>query len=475
MTDIRIRRLKKRYRLASRSQGTSRLDHVLREVIDSDILEAALERGGIRRTDEICIRRVSAKARLNEDESNNRLATAWSVSLADAIVDALNDASSNVVVYGSLHSGLCDMAVSALRGDFSRSWAWKQLGVWRGDDVVKPHAAATEVILALIQAPIAAPAVVREIARSGMLTRLLDVAPALWQRLVVQVLLARGIDRSPQHFQDDAAHLDEARGLAEYVVERSSIARELQGIVDDPATASAIAILAVLDADPGAVVRSRSAFSRAERTIAERLSRQSNARNAGARAGIEAGNRRTELADVQHRAENNSSSSIAARDGAPSDFGGLLFLLNLLRDFDFTSVMLELPGRSLQWMLYQIALLLLPQAAGDAALLAFAGLAPSQALLDELPASQDEAATLQQCCALIVVKLRSALNVDERDTDAEIVTRIASRRAEIIADPAWIEVHFKLSDVSTEVRRAGLDLDPGWLPWLGAVVRFIYG
>jgi hypothetical protein len=25
-----------------------------------------------------------------------------------------------------------------------------------------------------------------------------------------------------------------------------------------------------------------------------------------------------------------------------------------------------------------------------------------------------------------------------------------------------------------EVRRAGLDLDPGWIPWLGAVVRFVY-
>ncbi len=25
-----------------------------------------------------------------------------------------------------------------------------------------------------------------------------------------------------------------------------------------------------------------------------------------------------------------------------------------------------------------------------------------------------------------------------------------------------------------ETRRAALDLDPGWLPWLGCIVRFVY-
>ena len=31
----------------------------------------------------------------------------------------------------------------------------------------------------------------------------------------------------------------------------------------------------------------------------------------------------------------------------------------------------------------------------------------------------------------------------------------------------------RLDEISVELRRAGLDLDPGWLPWLGAVVRFV--
>jgi hypothetical protein len=51
---------------------------------------------------------------------------------------------------------------------------------------------------------------------------------------------------------------------------------------------------------------------------------------------------------------------------------------------------------------------------------------------------------------------------------------LLARRAELRIDPGWIEARFDLDDVSIDVRRAGLDLDPGYLPWLGAVVRFTY-
>jgi len=31
-----------------------------------------------------------------------------------------------------------------------------------------------------------------------------------------------------------------------------------------------------------------------------------------------------------------------------------------------------------------------------------------------------------------------------------------------------------LNDVDTQIRRAGLDLDPGFVPWLGKVVKIRY-
>ncbi len=42
------------------------------------------------------------------------------------------------------------------------------------------------------------------------------------------------------------------------------------------------------------------------------------------------------------------------------------------------------------------------------------------------------------------------------------------------ADRSHLEVHCRMADVRLAVRRAGLDVDPGWLPWLGRVVRFHY-
>jgi hypothetical protein len=35
-------------------------------------------------------------------------------------------------------------------------------------------------------------------------------------------------------------------------------------------------------------------------------------------------------------------------------------------------------------------------------------------------------------------------------------------------------VFFDLAAADVRVRRSGLDIDPGWVPWLGRVVRFHY-
>ncbi|MEU9372832.1 hypothetical protein AB0D94_03510 [Streptomyces sp. NPDC048255] len=55
-----------------------------------------------------------------------------------------------------------------------------------------------------------------------------------------------------------------------------------------------------------------------------------------------------------------------------------------------------------------------------------------------------------------------------------VVAALARRGGRIVAEPGWIEVRLAVADVDVAVRRAGLDLDPGWVPWLGAVVRYVY-
>jgi hypothetical protein len=47
--------------------------------------------------------------------------------------------------------------------------------------------------------------------------------------------------------------------------------------------------------------------------------------------------------------------------------------------------------------------------------------------------------------------------------------------ARLRATRTHLDLHFRLASVRVDVRRAGLDVDPGWVPWLGRVVRFHYG
>jgi hypothetical protein len=44
----------------------------------------------------------------------------------------------------------------------------------------------------------------------------------------------------------------------------------------------------------------------------------------------------------------------------------------------------------------------------------------------------------------------------------------------IAATPTHIDVHYRLTAARLAVRLAGLDLDPGWVPWLGRVVTLHY-
>ena len=46
------------------------------------------------------------------------------------------------------------------------------------------------------------------------------------------------------------------------------------------------------------------------------------------------------------------------------------------------------------------------------------------------------------------------------------------RRAELAATPTHVDVFFDLAQADMRLRRAGLDLDPGWLPWFGRVVAY---
>jgi len=54
------------------------------------------------------------------------------------------------------------------------------------------------------------------------------------------------------------------------------------------------------------------------------------------------------------------------------------------------------------------------------------------------------------------------------------IAAVCQRHGRLVMEPGWITLHLPLQSVDTAIRRLALDLDPGWLPWLGCVVRIRY-
>ena len=44
----------------------------------------------------------------------------------------------------------------------------------------------------------------------------------------------------------------------------------------------------------------------------------------------------------------------------------------------------------------------------------------------------------------------------------------------LLASPTQLDLCFNLKQIDIRIRRAGLDINPGWLPWFGRIVRFHY-
>ncbi len=159
-----------------------------------------------------------------------------------------------------------------------------------------------------------------------------------------------------------------------------------------------------------------------------------------------------------------------------TDWGGLLLLLNVLEPAGVLDPDAALPpGRTLRWALHRLAQSLVPVSPDDPAALAFAGLAPGSRppSQGEPDASEVEIAAIAHLRARVSAHLHAVLNAGDESRES-VLTRICRQPAEILADPGWIEVRFPLDTLSTQVRQAGLDLNPDWLPWLGAVVRLVY-
>ncbi len=521
------------YRLpAAELDARTRLDALLERVLDA-ALDGALARAGVAPDEEVCVRSVAAGARLRLAATDVALVSDWSTALAEALAAAIGAGEPAAVRYRSRRQALVDAAVATAAGDLRRAWAWRQLGLWPDEDSVDGAEAVARLVNALAAEPRSVVPILVAAARRGALPRLAVLLSAAgWQRLARAALAAAGV---PERLLDDApepAGLGDARhgasatGAAppgEAAVTRarrllasSALATAAAGsgaaVGLAPPSRRALAILAALEVDPGSLTAASSPD--AARALVTALATELDApagprrprdaerppatdsRSALAAAGLEPEPRQPAGAGdapetpgrhpgdawetPERRPGDARETSPGRADGEPGDAGalpevrsrawtqagGLLFLLPFVAELE------PLGTRTLRWTLHRLALALLPELdEADPAALAFAGLGP-----DELPPSDDgEPASDDELDGLRAVADVVAARLAERlEREDGLVAAVCARRAEVVAEPGWIEIRLALEELDIDVRRAGLDLDPGWLPWLGVVVRFVY-
>ena len=164
-------------------------------------------------------------------------------------------------------------------------------------------------------------------------------------------------------------------------------------------------------------------------------------------------------------------------DGAPTRYGGLVYLFATaaaagIPDAAYTDDTLR--QRPTSWLAFYLAGILAGPGSGvweDPAVRAVAGL-PPQAVAPGPEPTAAQRARLADLADRWAGATARAIGGDE-DPRA-LVTRICSRTGRVVHDRGWIEFRLRLADVDLDVRRAGLDVDPGFVSWLGAVVVIRY-
>jgi hypothetical protein len=533
MLTIAIDRVDTRYRIpASARREQARLQHIVRDGL-TRTLEGAVSREGIAPGQHICIDAVRVLTTLRLREPDSTLASTIGEAVAAAIRRLLDEGSASVVRYTTRGHALIDLTASVMAGDFSRAWAWAQMGLWRSDFRLRPHDAAERILHRLALEPTLIVAVLSHVARHHR-ARLDDLlahgSPRAWAAAATAAWRAAGAEMnlpdqtSARADRHAAAPVHDRRvtGVAERIVARSALLADARSAIAQlpRETFTALVGLAVLEAAPSAprsgidvsqvaAVVARIVAPRAatrERISEPTTERISNVNPLPADVVESHGGERVEPVEGEaatapgpsfhevaaaipaDRAIDSAADAtpapgvLAVRLTAPTHHGGLLYLVNVLRRMNVIDRLAQdtpWSDRGLRWLLHQLAMLLAPVSPDDPAALAFAGLPPDAESPSSLQAAPtaDEVAALAQLSDAVSQALLDHLRASGGSVTADaaaVLDLVCRRDADVVADPGWIEVHFDADTVSLDVRRAGLDVNPEWVPWLGVVLRFVY-
>lgn len=472
-----------------------------------------------------CVRRIDVGIAIDPERPDGALETQWATAVIDALHRALvaGAGSGDVVHYQRHIDALADLVRSVVAGRIERSWAWRRIGLLAPGDP-QPESAPAEAVLAVLRRyPSEALGVLVRTARTAGVAALHRLLGARgWEQLARLVYPGLDVEGPPAECATTTE--PHTAAVAADLLSRSTLATGFRHshLRPDPQTGRAWAVLIAADADSSVLSRPVAAavideishvlvgagrpvpamhhtadlvepVEAAEAVEAPASSGARSADNAvstndpaaetatparprtiGRRSASSAGHDEAAAgappaAGRAHEAGNEVPTDRVPR---PTRWAGLLFLLNTAEQTDIPESLLDDPvfaARTLPWVLHGIARQLVPAAADEPAVLAFAGLARPPAS----PPSDREHQRLGEHAHRWAAATAARLQRDGADPLA-VVAELALRRGDIVVEPGWVEARLPLTGVDVDIRRAGLDIDPGWIPWLGTVVRFVY-
>ena len=448
----------------------------------------------------VCVRRVHTDVRLDSSALGSPEATLqrWAGRLAAAILRDCERSvsgrrpapSCDALVFADLQAAFADAIAGALRGELANRWAWRRAGV-----VVESDPVAAPALLArvLSRAPRFVPAVLGD---PSTVPALVQWSWADWCAAAQRY--ARGHDTAADAGGDRS--LRRARLSADSQVRRvlaAAVAARRRHIALPDAGDQAVAVGAEgvdaravarlvlagtapeLAGDAAAIAVVRAALtSRPDGDVVPTSIEPA----PSAPADTTRVARPDPAAHTDHAADDAEAETALAPgsapepDVAPTAVGGLLFLLPLVLRLGWPQRLGdgELAVRPLAEVLAELGVRLSGSERTDPAVLAFAGRMWPRRLPRPAPFNEHETAVLDGLVAEIDRNLAALLPSAARRHGTALRRFVIDRAALLSGEPGWIEATFAAESADAEIRRAGLDLDPGWITELGCVLRYRY-
>jgi hypothetical protein len=444
--------------------------------------EAALTAGLARDDEWLLVRKLRIATQWRLDEPDVEVGRIWSTALRQAIEGALAD-SSNCVRYASRRAAIADMLYRSALRDRSRQWAWYRMGLTEREELGDGEAIETAVALLVREPELIWPVLQRLIAAEGAtaaLTAALHALPAhAWARLFAacpRTALYAQLYNKEWRANAVPADRSEDAELRTSAVAQRLIAWAAARSYFVARHADTLAVLLAALAWPATgqrtdAVRRRIDVARAQFSPAHTRVAPSSPPHPDSveREPVEIPH--TAIAEETRLAPDPEPPALPEllepAEWQPTAFAGALLWLSRIASsgvFEWIDALADPPADALRLMLLALARALgVPD--DDAALAAFCG--------GSVPQTEPPDEFAERAAAL-AAQWSAWLDEAAPDLAEPRLAAVCRRDGRLRLEPGWIEVHLPLASIETGIRRLGLDLDPGWLPWLGCVVRICY-